>query len=428
MKKIAKLLLLTLTLTLLCGVAVFAEEQSYKIDEIGVSFVVPEGTLGYTRDSGISDDLMKVLYGNDGSETHEKKLLDEMKNKEEYYVGYDANNNYRIFLKSKYSNIASLDSKSDEEIIAIVDEGFDGEYNQYGMTVDSKKVFTENERKFSEVRYHDDTGAYYSFATVVDHQVYYYTISVKATSGEVSDAYISLIKQIAGSSEFFEPVAVEKKPSGQTATNSSKVLSGDIFTLAVRILEVVVILVVVVCALVVIVGMLTGNKGGGRREVSYSTRRDNNYMSRLNRVMLTEEDSKKAKQQAEEAAKEAAQKTALVAELELEGMDEDQALMEADEVLARAKAALRDVAKPKEDRFSKIDDDFEEITLEEVPDKEIANDTFANSAFANSTFANDTFAKESVSNDTVEDSQPGLSKEFKEEEKPRYSFLIDDTK
>jgi hypothetical protein len=332
MKEIIKALLLTLTLTLLCGVAVLAEEQQYKVDPIGVSFEVPDGTLGYTRDSGISPDLMKVLYGNEDSESHEQKLLDEMKDNGEYYVGYDANNNYRISLRSKYTNTATLNSKSDEEILELVDAGFEGEFNQYGMTIDSKSVFTEDERKFAEVCLHDETGYCCVYATVEDHQGYFYYIKVKTTSNGVSDTYKSLIKQIAGSSEFFPPVEDSPKKSGDNSSTSTSAKEGaDIFTIVIRVLMVVGGVVVIGLILVFLVGMLTGNKGSGHGEISYGTRRDSNYMNRLSRVMQDDEQAKREQEQAEEAAK----KRALISELMLEGMDEEQATMEAEQLLAK---------------------------------------------------------------------------------------------
>ncbi|MCR5836748.1 MAG: hypothetical protein K6G88_09595 [Lachnospiraceae bacterium] len=366
MKEIIKALLLTLTLTLLCGGAVLAEEQQYKVDPIGVSFEVPDGTLGYTRDSGISPDLMKVLYGNEDSESHEQKLLDEMKDNSEYYVGYDANNNYRISLRSKYTNTATLNTKSDEEILELVDAGFEGEFNQYGMTIDSKSVFTEDERKFAEVCLHDDTGYCCVYATVEDHQGYFYYIKVKATSNGVSDTYKSLIKQIAGSSEFFPPVEDSPKKSGNGATsNTSSQNNTDIFSLVIRVFEVVVILVVVVLALIFIVGLLTGNKGSGNSEISYGTRRDSNYMNRLSRVMQDDEQAKREQKMAEEAAK----KRALIAELELEGMDEEQAKMEAEQLLTKTKEPTHSMPHTEQAQSTQVQDsslDSTEDTMSEA--------------------------------------------------------------
>lgn len=277
--------LLSVSLLLMAGTTVFAEGATeYSIDEIGIKFEVPSDILSYTRTSGISDDVMKALgYSTEDYKDH---LISTMEEEDTYLIAFDANVTYRVYLESVYSSKAAYSMKTDEEIIQLIDEGLDGELTEMGTEIKEKSVFSEGDRKFAVVELTDSTGDCCMYATVEDHQAYYFYI--RSYSGGITDAHRALIKQIAGSSEFFkktessEPNQISGEVSSDSGNDESE---GNVnfISLVIRFAAVIVGLFIGIVILIMIVSkLLSRNK---KPKVRYSTRRDMAYEERLKRIM-----------------------------------------------------------------------------------------------------------------------------------------------
>lgn len=292
--KILRGMLLSMILIIFGSTTVFAEGTTeYSVDEIGIKFQVPDSILSYTRTSGISDDIMNALGYS--TEEYKEHLISTMEEENTYFIAFDTNVNYRIYLDSVYSNKATYSMKSDEEILQLVDEGLDGELTAMGTEVKDKSVFSENDHKFAVVELTDNTGDCYLYATVEDHQAYYFYIRVY--SGGITDAHRALIKQIAGSSEFFE----KSNTPAQTAANTDTAVSEreesqasgnlGIISTIIRFAGIIIGAIVIVIILMLIVSRLSNRKR--KTKVHYGTRRDAAYDERLKRIMGVDEESDK---------------------------------------------------------------------------------------------------------------------------------------
>lgn len=284
MKRQLRGILLLMILVILGSTAVFAGQASeYVIDEIGATVHLPDGLMSYTRTSGIDTNVEKALGITDDYKEH---LIQDMETKNIYMKAFDANVNYEISLESVESTREPFSSMSDEEILKLVDEGLDGTLTEYGLEVNTKDVFTENERKYAVVGFSDSTSDCFLYATVQHHQAYYFYI--KVLNGKLTDAHKALIKQIAGGAEFVDKIiAVTTASAG--ADNSANTAVQDnsrdngFITRIVKVAKIIFIVVIAAVVLLLIMKALSGKKIG--RQVNYVTRKDAAYVERLNRIM-----------------------------------------------------------------------------------------------------------------------------------------------
>lgn len=284
--------LLVFLLVLIGSTSVMAEETTeYIEDEIGIRYEVPSNIISFTRNSGISDDVMKALgYTTDDYKEH---LIETMVEEDTYMIAFDANATYRIYLNSVHSSENSYSAMSDEEILRLVDEGLEGELVELGTEVKGKSVFNENNHKFAVVELISDTGDCYLYATVENNQAYYFYI--RAYSGGITDMHRSLIKQIAGSSEFIEKKDTPEQTVASTdlSDDSNKEASKGNFNLISTIIKLAGIIVgVLVLSIIImmIVHRLTNRKKTPK--IHYSTRRNAVFEERLKRVMRDDYDEK----------------------------------------------------------------------------------------------------------------------------------------
>lgn len=313
--RLLKSIILTAAMVVLGSVSVFAGETEFAVDEIGVKFQVPDGVLGYTRTSDISKDIMNALgYTTDD---YKEYLVSKMKEDDIYFVGFDANVNYQISLKSVESTVATYSTLSDEQVLQLIDEGLDGEINQYGVVVSEKSVFAEQDRKYAVVGLTDATGHQcYLYAIADKGRVYYFYI--RSYQGDINDSHKTMIKQIAGSGRFYEPV--EAEDDGVVLDTLEKDKSGKagagFISIVIEIAKIVAVLVIAVVLLIIAISGLSKKKvkpsgssrGRGRGknkqvQANYG-RRDFAYQERLRRVMGV--DDLNAKPQIQEAKLEAA--------------------------------------------------------------------------------------------------------------------------
>lgn len=314
--RLLRSIILSTAMVILGSVSVFAAgTQEFAVDEIGVKFQVPNELLGYTRTSDISQDVMNALgYSTDEYKDH---LVAKMKEEDNYYIGFDANVSYQVSLKSVESSINTYSTMTDEEILQLINGGLEEELTEYGVEVAESSVFTEGDRKYAVVGLSDTTGHCYLYATVYDSQAYYFYI--RSYHGEINDAHKTLIKQIAGSAEFYEKSDVVQSAGSSTSsegTGGTQAVASDVdfIDVIIQIARVVAVIVIAVIALIAIMSSFSKRKARGRsksrgrgrrkRDTSYSLRPDFAYQERLRRVM--EVDKANYKPKVQEAQLEAA--------------------------------------------------------------------------------------------------------------------------
>lgn len=304
--RLLRSIILSTAMVILGSVSVFAAgTQEFAVDEIGIKFQVPKELLGYTRTSDISQDVMNAL----GYSTEEYKdhLVSKMEEEDNYYIGFDANVSYQVSLKSVESSIDTYSTMTDEEILQLIDGGLEEELTEYGVEVAESSVFTEGDRKYAVVGLSDTTGHCYLYATVYDSQAYYFYI--RSYQGEINDAHKTLIKQIAGSVEFYEKSDVVQSAGSSTSSGGTQAAGSDVdfIDVIIQIARVVAVIVIAVIALIAIMSSFSKRKargrsksrGRGRRKGSnsYSLRPDFAYQERLRRVMEVDKANDKPKVQ-----------------------------------------------------------------------------------------------------------------------------------
>lgn len=290
--RLLRSIILSIVLAIVGSISVFAAgTKEFAIDEIGVKIQVPDELLGYTRASGISQDVMNALGY---TEEYMDHLVSKMREEDNYYIGFDANTKYQVSLKSVESSIVTYSTMSDDEVLQLVNEGLEGELTESGTEIVESSVFTEDDRKYAVVGLSDTTGHCYLYATVYDSQAYYFYI--RAYDREINDAHKTLIRQIAGSAEFYERSAVAPSAglsgAGDVQNSSADV---DLINIVIQIARIVAVIVIAVIALIAIMGSFSkrrargssGRRSRGRKKIKagYSLRPDFAYQERLRRVM-----------------------------------------------------------------------------------------------------------------------------------------------
>lgn len=263
--------------------ALAAGTNEFTIDEIGAKLIVPDNLMAYTRTSGIDANIEKALGMTEGYKEH---LIQDMEEKNIYFRAFDANVNYEITLESGSSKTQTFAQKSDEELLKYIDAGLEGTLTGYGIEINEKEIFTENNRKYAVVGYSDTTSSCYLYATVENYQAYYFYIKVMSVTGKITDTHKALIKQIAGAAEFTEKTA-EKTTDVLAVDNQvaeqKNIQGGSFIKKIMNVVKIAGIVIVAIILVMIVMKFLSGKKIG--KKVNYGTQRNVVDDERLKRIM-----------------------------------------------------------------------------------------------------------------------------------------------
>jgi len=285
--KIFRCILATMAMVVLGSVSVFAEGTiNYSIDSIGVKVDIPDDISIITRKSA-SGDNGRLSFGYESEESWNNALQD-MKEKNIYLRGKDANSNYEISIMGIKSNIVGYQLKDFEDQVEIAKVS--GKYDEVAdedLPMESFH-YEVNGRDVIATKYASSTSEYLSYFVfdISAKMAYTYTIQV---FGTLSSEQEQILQKICESASYYTPIQEETEaPTTEEVTTIAEE-AGGIMSAIFNVVKWIVIAVIVII-LFIFIGKKVLTMKIAPKNVNYG-HKDVVYEGRLKRIMAGKEET-----------------------------------------------------------------------------------------------------------------------------------------
>jgi hypothetical protein len=207
MKKRLLSLLLALVMVLgLCPTA-FAANNSYRLDELGMSIEIPSDHVVFTRDIKSNDPNLSA-YG-----LTKNGMYSLMLERNIYLNAWDEDVNYEIIVTMVDSPLGDYSQLSDTTLSALA-SSLASEYESVGITYLKSEIYQHNQAKFVKIyisQPNNGSTAYgLQYHTVYDGKAI--NITLQSYSGKIGSTQEAIIKKIVNSLRFDKDPQPSKEP------------------------------------------------------------------------------------------------------------------------------------------------------------------------------------------------------------------------
>lgn len=208
MKKFCFLILMLTLLFMMSTTAFAASNETYRLDELGLSIDIPSDYVVFTRDIADDDPNLSV-YG-----LNKNDMSDLMESRNLYLDAWDTYVNFEITVTMTDISISDFNLISDTTLNFLA-SSFTEEYASYGITIDTCEIYQHDQAKFLKIYQSKPDGANIVYGlqyyTVYDHKAI--NITMLSYSGAIDSEKGSILASIVKTVHFDqEPLRMEPPP------------------------------------------------------------------------------------------------------------------------------------------------------------------------------------------------------------------------
>ena len=218
MKRFCTFVLILIILLSMSTIAFAVINQSYSLDDLGMSIEISSEYVVFTRDISDNDPNLSA-YG-----LNKKDLLEMMKSNNIYLNAWDKDENFEIIVTMIYSTISDFNLMSDT-ILNNLASSFNTEYVKYGITVEKHEIYQHDQVKFIKIyiKQSNGTDTVYGlqYYTVFNNQAI--NITMQSYSGKIDSGKELILQSIVSTIHFEkDPFLTESAPDTEAFVYKDK--------------------------------------------------------------------------------------------------------------------------------------------------------------------------------------------------------------